>query len=179
MAKIAEKLSPLHALAMPKVGEGKLVLSERLCGSLVQLQAWPNTVSRIKQLVAKQKEAVAVMETGPGRWLVESDAEGLEEDLRASVSPDTGAVTGLTNARVVITIRGDKAEWVLASGIALDFSLDAFPVGTTQVGHHHEIGLTIHRTSEASFDLYVFTSLVRSFWKWLEIASSEVGYSVV
>ena len=178
MAKTAEKLSPLDTLAIPKAGDGGVVLSERLCGSLVQLQAWPNTIPKIKQLVARQKQAVARMETGPGRWLVESDEEDLEEELRASVPAELGAVTGLTHARVVISIQGDKAEWVLASGIALDFSLEAFPVGTTQLGHHHEIGLTIHRTSENSFDLYVFTSLVRSFWSWIEIASSEVGYSV-
>jgi sarcosine oxidase subunit gamma len=178
MAKSVEKISPLQELATPHIGSDAVVLSERLCDSLVQVQAWPETVAKVGEVLAKLKD-VTRMESGPGRWLIEAPVEGLEQKLRKSIPAELGAVTGLTHGRVVVTISGEKASWVLASGIALDFHLDGFPVGTTQLSHHHEIGLTIHRTSEDSFDLYVFTSLVRSFWNWLESASSEVGYSVV
>ena len=179
MAKMAEKRSPLHDLAMPRSGSDKVILSERLCDSLVQVQAWPNSLGEVeKQLMAMRGEQV-VMPTGPGRWLIEDDIDGLEDKLRQKIGPKLGAVTGLTHARVVVSISGEKATWVLASGIAIDFDLAAFPVGTTQVSHHHEIGLTIHRTGENSFDLYVFTSLVRSFWHWIAKASAEPGYSVI
>ena len=178
MVDLPEKRSPLHDLAMPKAGSDKVLLSERLCDSLVQVQAWPDTVKEVEKLLAAHRGDVTIMESGPGRWLVEDQKAGLEERLRKKITSELGAVTGLTHARVVVTISGEKSTWVLASGIALDFHLDAFPVGTTQLGHHHEIGLTIHRKGENSFELYVFTSLVRSFWNWIEKASSEVGYSV-
>ena len=178
MANSVEKISPLHDLAVPHVGSDKVVLSERLCESLVQVQAWPDTVGDVQAALSKLKD-VTLMASGPGRWLVEAPTEGLEQKLRKSIPAEVGAVTGLTHARVVVSVSGEKASWVLASGIALDFHLAAFPVGTTQLSHHHEIGLTIHRISEDSFELYAFTSLVRGLWHWLETASAEVGYSVI
>lgn len=179
MVNSADKLSPLHQLAMPRAGSDKVVLSERLCDSLVQVQAWPDTVSKVEDLVGKATANMIVMPTGPGRWLIEGHEEGLENLLRGKINTDLAAITGLTHARVVVSISGDKASWVLASGVALDFDPSAFPVGTTQVSHHHEIGLTIHRTGEHSFDLYVFTSLVRGFWHWIEKASAEPGFSII
>ena len=179
MARPPEKLSPLQDLATPHTGEGKVELSERLCDSLVQVQAWPDSMDAVEMHLEGLKGDPTIMPTGPGRWLVEDAEEGLEDILRSIIVADVGAVTGLTHARVVVSITGEKAEWVLASGIALDFDRSAFAVGSTQVSHHHEIGLTIHRTGEQSFDLYVFTSLARSFWQWITRAASEVGYRVL
>ena len=122
---------------------------------------------------------VVAMATGPGRWLVESEDEHLEANLRQKIAVSEAAVTGLTHARTIVTISGEKADWVLASGIPLDFHQSAFKTGDVQMSHHHEIGLTIRRTSEQSYDLYVFTSYARSFWQWIARASAEVGYRVV
>ena len=182
VADLPDRISPLEELAMPFVGDGDVgvVLSERLCGSLMQVQAWPTTISKTRDSLsaAVENRDAIVMETGPGRWLLDDDGEALEKILRAVINSDLGSVTSLTHGRVVIGVSGSKAEWVLASGIALDFSTTAFPVGSTQMSHHHEIGLTIHRTGENSFDLYVFTSFARAFWGWITKASAEVGYSV-
>lgn len=179
--QIAEKRSPLHDLAMPRVADSDagVELSERLCGSLVQVQAWPDTIEKVAKVLSRfANEDTVIMQTGPGRSLVDSEEAGLEDILRDALPTNLAAITGLTHARVVVSIDGPKAEWVLASGIALDFAIRAFPVGSTQVSHHHEIGITIHRTGEMSFDLYVFTSLSRAFWKWIEKAGGEVGLSV-
>ena len=180
MADLPDKISPLHDLVMPRVAKESagVILSERVCDSLVQVQAWPETVDKVEATVKALGGDCVVMSTGPGRWLIEDDEDGLESGLRKKISTKLGAVTDLTHGRVVVTVEGQKTEWVLASGIALDFSLTAFPIGTTQLSHHHEIGLTIHRTAENRFDLYVFTSLARAFWQWLERASAEVGYGV-
>ena len=179
MVSPPEKISPLHDLAIPVDGDGEVELSERLCDSLAQVQAWPDSVTDVVSRLDKLGAVAVIMPTGPGRWLVEGADEGLEEQLRVAIPIDMGAVTSLAHARVVISISGAKAEWVLSSGVALDFSSGAFPVGSTQVSHHHEIGLTIHRTGEESFDLYVFTSRVRSLGQWITRSANEVGYSVV
>ena len=55
MADILDRISPLHDLAMPRrpdVGEPLVELSERLCDSLVQVQAWPNTLAKMQKAVA-------------------------------------------------------------------------------------------------------------------------------
>ncbi|MGI9355004.1 MAG: sarcosine oxidase subunit gamma [Rhizobiaceae bacterium] len=195
MADPLDRISPLLAIADPgrfgAEGEPGVGLSDRLCDSLVQVQAWPDTIAQTKAAIKKvtslavktgfqvsSKGETVIMPTGPGRWLIESECSDLEEVLRKAVPFKTGSVTGLTHARVVVTISGEKTEWVLASGIALDFALEAFPVGTAKQGHHHEIGLAIHRTGEKAFEFYVFTSLASAFWGWITRASAEVGYTV-
>ncbi len=196
MVDFPDRISPLDAVAEPGVfgtdtNSPKVFLSENLCGSLIQVQAWPDTISVVEKALetltklavpkapeTAHSENVSIIQTGPGRWLIDAEVEGLEDKLRSKISAKNGAVTGLTHARVVVEVKGPKAAWVLASGIAIDFSLKAFPVGTSQVSHHHEIGVTIHRTSEESFDLYVFTSFARGIWHWITTASSEVGYAV-
>jgi len=196
MVDLPDRTSPLDAVLEPGVfgadtQSPKVFLSENLCGSLVQVQAWPDTIEAVEKSIktvtkldapnaphTAASEDISIMQTGAGRWLVDGEAEGLEEKLRAKISDKNGAVTSLTHARVVVEIRGPKAAWVLASGIAIDFDEKTFPVGASQVSHHHEIGVTIHRTGEESFDLYVFTSFARGFWHWITTASSEVGYAV-
>lgn len=178
-----DKISPLDAVAMPGqfgAGEPQVELSERLCDCLLQVQAWPDTVAKVQGVLADATSAneTFVMPSGPGRWLIDTDDEKLPARLSRKLKADVGVITDLTHARVVVSIIGEKANWVLASGIAIDFDRAAFPVGEVRLTHHHEIGLTIHRTGEQSFDLYIFTSLARSFWSWISKASAEVGYSV-
>lgn len=75
-------------------------------------------------------------------------------------------------------VSGPKAAWLLATGIGLDFAEQAFPAGTAQLTHHHEIGLTIHRLDVHTFELYGFTSYARGLWHWLTTTAIEVGYEV-
>ncbi|MEM9732297.1 MAG: sarcosine oxidase subunit gamma family protein [Pseudomonadota bacterium] len=186
MADLPEPKSPLHKLAVPDtfgVGNDKAIgvtLEDRLASSLVQVQAWPETLAKVEKAIAKETgKDDRIMPSGPGRWLIEADEEGLEDKLRGAIGTQWGAVTDLTHGRVVVTISGEKATWVLASGFALDFSLKTFPVGATRLSHHHELNATLFRTGESSFDLYVFTSYAGGFWHWITNAAREVGYEVV
>ncbi|MFD0916199.1 sarcosine oxidase subunit gamma [Pseudahrensia aquimaris] len=193
---MAERLSPLAELALP--GEyGALTatpgvtLSEDICTALVQVACWPETLDACKVAIGKALESeiadgrsvsrakeCSIMPTGPGRWLIESDNEKLETTLRKALKPEVASVTNLTHARIRVTVKGEQADWLLASGIALDFHINSFPVSMVQVSHHHEVGLTIHRTAEDCFELYLFTSFARSFWQWLSDAAAEIGYRV-
>lgn len=193
----ADRVSPLTAVLKPGT-HGHLVhgpavhLSTRLCRSLVQVQAWPDTGAKVQNLLAthigvslpKDHQAVVtsggshIMPTGPGRFWIESDQLDLDVALRGQITSDLGAVTGLTHSRVVVTVQGEKAAWLLATGIGIDFAEHAFPSGSVRLTHHHEIGLTIHRIDQQTFELYAFTSYARGLWHWLTEAASEVGYEV-
>lgn len=193
---MVDMISPLAGLAQPGefgalTASPGVTLSERLPVALVQVQCWPDTEkmcrSKINQALkidlghgkmVSQSGDCIVMPTGPGRWLIESEDVGLESQLREALPADVASVTSLAHGRIVIEVSGEKSAWLLATGIALDFHLDSFPAGHTQVSHHHEIGLTIHRTGENSFQLYLFTSFARAFWQWLSRAAAEVGYRV-
>ncbi len=197
---MVEKTSPLdgllksghHGRPANSDAPADLKISHRTCESLVQVTAWPKTGKGIVTTLEKMthlsleggnsspaNEDFTIMPTGPGKYLIEAQSGDAIGQFQKKVLAEKGAVTDLTHARVVIRISGDQAMWVLAKGIAIDFSLQAFPVATSRNSAHHQIGLTIRRVNENAFDLFVFTSLARSFWHWLDRAAKEVGYEIV
>ncbi|GAA2874575.1 sarcosine oxidase subunit gamma [Aminobacter niigataensis] len=194
---MVEQLSPLAAAFRPG-SHGNFVdgvgvtLSEMAPGSIVQVAAWPGeekkliaAISSITGLkLADGAGAGAVSERhtvfgfAPGKFLVTDTAEGLASTLASAVTPATGSVTDLSHGRTAIRVAGQKSEWVLAKLFAVDFSLVAFPQGSGISTAHHDIFAQIQRSSPDRFDLYVFRSFARSFWKMLCHASDEVGYEV-
>ena len=140
-----DRISPLDTVAHPgRYGANPdmpgIDISERLCDSLVQVQAWPNSLSKVKTAISKVtgirskdapmgslKGGTIVMPSGSGRYLIEDESDDLELRLRTAMDAEIGAVTGLSHGRVVITISGEKVEWVLSSLVAIDFSMEAFP----------------------------------------------------
>ncbi len=194
------KVSPFDGVLVPGRygretdvnGMDILTISHRMCAGLVQITAWPKTMSAVESTIEKttklslsgsnnspSNDDYIVMPIGPGMHLIEANRTDTGELFQKKITPAKGAVTNLDHGRVVIRVTGSKATWVLAKGIAIDFSLEAFPVQTSRNTSHHDIGLTIRRVDETTFDLFVFTSLACSFWHWLDIAASETGYEIV
>lgn len=195
---MAEPLSPLQPAWRPGrhgnlSGGAGVVLSETRPGSIVQVAAWPGSeravIDAIRDttgisvpdgagggVVGQGKSAFGI---APGRFLVIDQAEGLEAELRSRIDAETGSVTGLSHGRTAIRIDGPKAEWVLSKLFAVDFSLTALPVGSGIATQHHDVLTQIQRTGAMRFDLYVFRSLARSFWKLLCHSAEDVGYEVI
>lgn len=194
---MVEPLSPLQPVWAPgshgnvEAGIG-VTLSETHPASIVQVTAWPG---QEKAMIAAIKAATkvnlpdgagggiatstkAAFGIAPGKFLIVHFDEQIAETLAKAVTVDTGTVTDLSHGRTAIRIAGPKVEWVLAKFFAIDFALPAFPVGTGRSTNHHDIFAQIQRTGAEQFDLYVFRSFARSFWKALCHASDEVGYEV-
>jgi sarcosine oxidase subunit gamma len=197
MASQVERQSPLEPIFRPgshgnfEAGAG-VTLSETQPGSIVQLAAWPGSE---KQLIAVirtvaglalpdgagggvAEETKAAFGIAPGKFTVVDEAEGLTDAFAKKVTSAIGTVTDLSHGRTAIRIAGPKATWVLAKFFAIDFSLPAFPIGSGRSTVHHDIFAQIQRTGADQFDLYVFRSFARSFWKALCHACEEVGYEV-
>ncbi|MDN5928393.1 MAG: sarcosine oxidase subunit gamma [Hyphomicrobiales bacterium] len=194
---MVEPLSPLAPAWKPgshgnfAAGVG-VVLSETRPGSIVEAAAWHGEEKKLIAAIRKStglslpdgagagtysggKGAFGI---APGRFLLIDQAEGLAARLREAVAADTGTVTDLSHGRTAIRVAGPKAEWVLSKLFAIDFALPAFPVGSGVSTVHHDIFAQIQRTGEDAFDLYVFRSFARSFWKMLGHSTEEVGYEV-
>ncbi|TGQ69456.1 sarcosine oxidase subunit gamma family protein [Mesorhizobium sp. M00.F.Ca.ET.186.01.1.1] len=194
---MVERLSPLepdfHPGSHGNFEHGvDVILTETRPGSIVQLAAWPGEE---KKLIAAIRAVTglalpdgagggissggkSVFGFAPGKFTVADDAEGLAEAFAKAVGPAIGTVTDLSHGRTVIRIAGPKAEWVLAKFFAIDFALPAFPVGSGRSTAHHDVFAQIHRSGTDQFDIHVFRSFARSFWKALCHASEEVGYEV-
>jgi sarcosine oxidase subunit gamma len=194
---MVEPLSPLAPVWKPgshgNFADGVgVVLSETRPGSIVEVAAWHGEEKKL--IAAIRKVAGLSLPDGagagtylggkgafgiaPGRFLLVDQAEGLAARLREAIAADTGTVTDLSHGRTAIRIAGPKAKWVLSKFFAIDFALPAFPVGSGVATVHHDIFAQIQRTSEDAFDVYVFRSFARSFWKMLGHGAEEVGYEV-
>jgi sarcosine oxidase subunit gamma len=162
-------------------------------GSVVEVVAWPGSeatalaaISAVTGL-ALQGTPGAGMTTktksafgfAPRKWLVIDQAEGTGAQLEAAMTSNAGSVNDLSHGRTVIRVSGPRVEWVLAKLFAIDFALAAFPVSTGKATAHHEVFAQIQRTGEQQFDLVVFRSFARSFWKTLCHLAEEVGCEVV
>jgi sarcosine oxidase subunit gamma len=192
---MVEPVSPLGEGLRPgrygNIGSGTGVrLRETRPASIVEARAWQGRENELLRAIRKAtglelpdgagagivKPAKAGFGCGPGRFLLIDQAERLAERLAEAIDMETGTVTDLSHGRTAIRIAGPKAEWVLSKFFALDFALTAFPLGAGKAAQHHDILAQIQRTGEEQFDLYVFRSLARSFWKTLCHAAEEVGY---
>ena len=196
-SQLPERLSPLEPVFHPG-SHGNfehgvdVILTETRPGSILQLAAWPGAEKQLIEAIRSvtglalpdgaggglAKDGKAVFGFAPGKFIVVDEAEGLASAFAKAVTPAIGTVTDLSHGRTAIRIAGPKAEWVLAKFFAIDFALPAFPVGAGRSTTHHDVFAQIQRTGADQFDIYVFRSFARSFWKALCHASEEVGYEV-
>jgi len=186
----------------------RIALAETRPGSIVQVAAWPGKAAALIAAIGKATglkladgagagiatENRSAFGFAPGRFLLVDQVEGLADRLAAHVPADIGTVTTLSHGRTAfrvssISAAGNEArgfggrkipntEWVLGKLFALDFALPAFPVGAGRATIHHDIHVMIQRVADYAFDLYVFRSFARSFWKAMCHASEELGYEV-
>jgi sarcosine oxidase subunit gamma len=194
---MVEQLSPLEPVFRPGsygnfVDGVGVTLSEIAPGSIVQLAAWPGEEKKLMATIGSvtglkladgagagaSSERCSAFGFAPGKFLVSDASEGLATAFAGKVTAAIGTITDLSHGRTAIRIGGPKSEWVLAKLFAVGFSLTAFPVGSGISTTHHDVFTQIQRGGPDSFDLYVFRSFARSFWKMLCHASDEVGYEV-
>ncbi|MER9679342.1 sarcosine oxidase subunit gamma [Mesorhizobium sp. M0184] len=194
---MVERQSPLEPVLHPgshgNFEHGvEIILSETRPGSILQLAAWPGEEKKLMAGIhtvtglalpdgaggGVTNGARSVFGFAPGKFTVVDEAEGLAPAFADVVTSAIGTVTDLSHGRTAIRIAGPKAEWVLAKFFAIDFALPAFPIGAGRSTMHHDIFAQIQRTGADQFDIYVFRSFARSFWKALCHASEEVGYEV-
>jgi sarcosine oxidase subunit gamma len=194
---MVERLSPLAPVYRPgphgnfEHGVG-VALSEVAPVAIVQVAAWPgaekkviDAIRKVTGLAVADGAGAGIAEGGraafgiaPGKFLVSDETDDLASRFAKAVTPAIGAVTDLSHGRTVIRIEGPDAGWVLAKLFAIDFALPAFPVGAGRSTAHHDVFAQIQRSAAEQFDIYVFRSFARSFWKTLCDAAAEVGYEV-
>ena len=194
---MVEPVSPLEPVYRPgshgnfSDGVG-ITFREMRPGSIVELAAWPGkTAAMLKAVksatglsVANVPCAGAVSGTrnafniAPGRFLVVTQADGLSGKLTGSIDESTGTFTDLSHGRTAIRVSGTRSEWLLAKFFAVDFGPENFAVGSGVSTVHHDIFAAIQRTGDEQFDIYVFRSFARSFFKALCHAAEEDGYEI-
>ncbi|WP_265518049.1 sarcosine oxidase subunit gamma [Nitratireductor luteus] len=194
---MVERESPLGPAFEPgafpnHAGDTGIRLSEATPAGIVEACAWPGMEQALRNAIGKatglrvgaaanaaasNKDAAALC-IGPSRYLVRSARRDLFERMQAEVAPETGTVTDLSHGRTCIRVEGNACEWMLSKLFAVDFHLTTFPADTGLATAHHDIFAQIHRSGEDRFEIFVFRSLARAFWRELREAAAETGYEV-
>ena len=192
MVEIVSAIGPAAKPGQYGAPDPQVRLAELRFGSLVQLTAFPGKGAAVRSAIRKCTGSTLrtlpgsgavgkgkrIFGIAPDTWLVITAADATAQALLSVLDRSSGTVTDLTHGRTVIIIDGPKAEWVLAKLFAIDFSVTAFPVGSGLSTSHHEIFVNIQRTETKRFEICVFRSFARSFWKALCHAAEETGYEV-
>ena len=184
---MAERLSALAHLPAA-AGGGRVTLSEVRVGSILQVQAWPETVETVRSVIAHLLgieapaigkalvgAGVTIAAIAPGRYLVSSDAGEIAQKFEAAFPSSDAAVSDLSHGRVILKLEGEAAASVLTTSIALDLDPSVFPAGRVAQTMIHHIDVVIHRHSETHFELWVLRSFAESLAEWLLDQGLESG----
>ncbi len=153
--------------------------------SLIQLAAWPETLSAVG---AKAAALIGAGEApGPGKAVATSKGSLLRiEPLKwwlvgassVALPSDEGAVLDLSHSRTHLIISGPQAALLLNRHLPLDLREAEFPVGTVASSAFHHTGVTVWR-SDQGFELLMIRGFALSLWQLLLESGEQFNADVV
>jgi sarcosine oxidase subunit gamma len=185
---MSERRRALSGLAATSHAGGLDRLSEAATGSIVEIAAWPDTLTTVQAasavLLGVEMPRVG-MATGDanltvaaidvGRFLVMSSEADLAARFEAALAAADGAVSDLSHGRSALRLEGDAAVEILAKGMAIDLDPTAFPPSRVVQTMIHHVDVTVHRRGVDAFDLVVLRGFAEFFAEWILIAGEEFG----
>lgn len=176
-----ERQSSLAHLPPASADRGRVTLSELRAGSILQVQAWPETDEIVRRVISAELagaeappvgdaltvSGITVAATAPGRYLIAGEAPDLAERFAGALPSEYGAVSDITHGRVILRLEGEAAADVLSTSVALDLDTSVFPAGRVVQTMIHHVDVVIHRRSETHFELWVLRSFAESLAEWL------------
>jgi sarcosine oxidase subunit gamma len=119
---------------------------------------------------------LALSWAGPTSWLaIASDWPDLELDLK-TVLGKAASVVDLSDAHVVLRIKGAMASALLAKGLSIDLHHRVFKPNDTAITLLAHIVVQIWQVDEGpNFDLSVPRATIHDVVHWLRAAGGEFG----
>ena len=111
----------------------------------------------------------SILWLGPDEWLFIGPAPAA--DLKKALTGIHSAVVDVTSSRKALVVSGERAEEILGRAATLDFSLQAFAVGTCAQTNIARTQGIIWRRGAQEFVLYVRSSFAAYLAAWLEDAA--------
>lgn len=137
------KSAPLALLSF-RAREGALEAADTAFGAGLPRAALTSTTA--------PKRAALWM--GPDEWTLlapEEDLQLLQDTFSEKLSGQPHALVDISDRSEAIIVSGEKAVWLLNTGIFIDFTPGAFPVGTVTRTLFHKAPVLIWRIGEDTF----------------------------
>lgn len=189
---MADRRSVLVHLAPAPAGGSDVVLTEVRPLSVLQVRAWPDSLSIVEGLIADiagsaapavgcatANDEVCVAAVAPGCFIIAAGALDLAATFGTALPPGEAAVTDLSHGRAMLRLQGERAAAVLTKCLALDLDMSVFPPGRAAATAIHNIDVLLHRRADSAFDLLVPRSLAESLAEWILDAGLEYGIGFI
>ncbi|MEP1934708.1 MAG: sarcosine oxidase subunit gamma family protein [Roseibium sp.] len=114
-------------------------------------------------LSATVKPKRAALWMGPDEWTLMAPEDDLREVFDAIETKLAGkphSVVDISDRSEAIIVSGEKAAWLLNTGIFVDFSTDKFPVGTVTRTLFHKSPVMIWRIGADSYVVEAWVSFM-------------------
>lgn len=118
----------------------------------------------------------AALWLGPDEWLLllpQGDAAGFPAALAVAAGPAAYSLVDVSHRQSGLLLGGGEAANVLNVGCALDFDLEAFPVGMCTRTLLGKADITLWRTGAHQFHIEAWRSFLPYVWGFLEEAARE------
>ncbi|WP_417682101.1 sarcosine oxidase subunit gamma [Roseibium sp.] len=119
----------------------------------------------------------AALWLGPDEWLLLSSEDGfdaLHTVLTEKIGDEAHALVDISHRQDAVIVTGEKAEWLLNSGIPIDLATGAFPVGMVTRTLFHKAPVMLWRIGLDSFIVEAWGSFMDYVSGLLKEAAREL-----
>lgn len=117
----------------------------------------------VKALTCEVGDKRAALWMGPDEWMLlapEDDLQSVFNSIETALKDQPHALVDISERSESIIVSGEKAAWLLNTGIFIDFSLEAFPVGTVTRTVFHKSPVMVWRTGPDTFVVEAWVSFM-------------------
>lgn len=105
----------------------------------------------------------AALWMGPDEWTLlapEDELQAVFDSIEGKLAEQPHSLADISHRSEALIVSGEKAAWLLNTGIFIDFSLEKFPVGTVTRTIFHKSPVLIWRTGDDTFVVEAWVSFM-------------------
>ncbi|MES0808635.1 sarcosine oxidase subunit gamma family protein [Roseibium sp. SCPC15] len=117
----------------------------------------------VKALASETAAKRAALWMGPDEWTLlapEDELKSVFDGIESKLAETPHALVDVSDRSEAIIVSGEKAVWLLNTGIFIDLSVEAFPVGTVTRTVFHKSPVMIWRTGPDTFVVEAWVSFM-------------------
>ena len=117
----------------------------------------------VKPLASETAAKRAALWMGPDEWTLlapEDELKSVFDGIESKLAETPHALVDVSDRSEAIIVSGEKAVWLLNTGIFIDLSVEAFPVGTVTRTVFHKSPVMIWRTGPDTFVVEAWVSFM-------------------
>lgn len=132
----------------------------------------------VEPLSSATADKRAALWMGPDEWTLlapESTSQSVFSDFDEQLGAQPHSLVDVSERSEAIIVSGQKAAWLLNTGIFIDFSIEEFPVGTVSRTIFHKSPVMVWRTGEEAFVVEAWVSFMDYVSGLLVQSASELS----